>query len=43
MGISDGKLSSTKFDVPAACETGASFLEVVVNGIASQPAAVTLN
>jgi hypothetical protein len=43
MGISDGKLSSTKFDVTAACETGASFLEVVVNGIASQPAAVTLN
>ncbi len=43
MGISDGQPTSTKFDVPAACETGASKLEVVVNGIASKAKKVTLN
>src|SRR2546423_8417356 len=35
-GISTpGEGSTTKFDVPNSCETGASTLEVVVNGIAS--------
>jgi len=43
MGISDGSRSSTKFDVPTACETGESRLEVVVNGIASRPVAVMMN
>jgi len=43
MGISNGGTSSTSFDVPASCETGASTLEVVVNGVASGAKAVTLN
>jgi hypothetical protein len=43
MGISDGGPTSTKFDVPSSCATGASTLEVVANGIASAAAAVTVN
>ncbi|MGZ6014139.1 MAG: hypothetical protein ACXWKM_00200 [Phenylobacterium sp.] len=52
MGISSAGLASfTKFDMPAAsppagtlaCETGASHLVVVVNGIASTSVAVTVN
>lgn len=43
MGISDGTLTSTQFDIPNACEAGASTMEVVVNGIASPGKAVTLN
>jgi hypothetical protein len=42
-GISDGTLTSTKFDVPNSCETGASTLQVVANGIASKAKVVTLN
>jgi hypothetical protein len=42
MGISNGGPTSTKFDIPAGCETGASTLQVVANGIASNPASVTL-
>lgn len=42
-GISDGSLTSTKFDVPSSCESGASSLQVVVNGIASSAKSVTLN
>jgi hypothetical protein len=42
MGIADGTASSTKFDLPAACEAGASRLEIVANGIASKPVNVTL-
>ena len=42
MGISDGSHTSTRFDVPATCETGPSRIEVVANGIASKPVAVTL-
>jgi hypothetical protein len=34
---------STHFTVPASIETGASTLEVVTNGIPSDPAAVTVN
>jgi hypothetical protein len=34
---------STNFTVPASIETGASTLEVVTNGIPSDPAAVTVN
>ena len=33
---------STMFDVPATAETGASTIEVVANGIASRPVAVTI-
>jgi hypothetical protein len=43
MGISNGGTSTTKFDIPAGCETGASTLEVVVNGVPSAGTAVTLN
>jgi hypothetical protein len=42
MGIADGGKSSTKFDIPNSCETGASMLEVVANGVASAPVSVTL-
>jgi hypothetical protein len=34
---------STNFDVPSGAETGASKIEVVANGIPSQPANVTVN
>lgn len=43
MGIDDGTLTASKFDVPASCETGASSMEVVVNGVASKKKDVTLN
>ena len=44
MGVATGtKIVSTQFDVPATIETGASTLEVVANGIASQPSSVTVN
>src|SRR6185312_13322080 len=43
MGIDDGTQTTTKFDIPASCETGASKMYVVVNGIASKPKDVTLN
>jgi hypothetical protein len=43
MGVADTGGSSTKFDIPGGCQAGASTLEVVVNGIASAPLAVTLN
>jgi hypothetical protein len=44
MGVATGSTPvSTNFDVPAGIETGASKLEVVANGIASQPANVTVN
>jgi hypothetical protein len=33
----------TKFDVPSGIDTGAGELEVVANGIASTPVAVTVN
>jgi hypothetical protein len=43
-GISQaGDPGSAQFDVPNSCDTGASNLEVVVNGIASVPSAVTVN
>jgi hypothetical protein len=44
MGVATGQTRvSTNFDVPAAAETGGSSLEVVANGIASQPVAITVN
>jgi len=42
-GISDGTVTKTKFDIPASCETGASTIQVVVNGVASPAKSVTLN
>ena len=42
-GISDGSVTTAKFDIPNACETGATTLEVVVNGVASPAKAVTVN
>ncbi|HEX3653805.1 MAG TPA: hypothetical protein VHU18_13380 [Rhizomicrobium sp.] len=38
-----GDGGTAQFDVPNGCDTGASNLEVVVNGIASLPSAVTVN
>lgn len=43
MGVATGSATvSTKFDVPAATESGASTLQVVANGIASTPVSVTV-
>jgi hypothetical protein len=43
MGVATGATTvSTKFDVPSGMETGASQLEVVANGIPSQPVSVTV-
>ena len=42
-GISDGTVTAVKFDIPASCETGASTLQVVVNGVPSKAKAVTIN
>jgi hypothetical protein len=43
MGVATGAAPvSTKFDVPAGAETGASMLVVVANGIASTPVSVTV-
>ncbi len=44
MAVATGsKIVSTNFDIPAAMETGASSLEVVANGIPSQPVSITVN
>jgi hypothetical protein len=37
MAVASDAIVSTHFDVPAAQESGPSVLEVVANGIASQP------
>lgn len=43
MGVATGSaIVSTEFDVPAKIERGASQLEVVTNGIASNPVSVTI-
>ena len=43
MGVATGnKTVSTNFDVPSGMETGAGKLEVVANGIPSQPVSVTV-
>lgn len=42
MGISNGGPTSTQFDIPSSCETGASTIQVIANGIASSPKSVTL-
>jgi hypothetical protein len=44
MGVATGNaVVSTKFDVPAGMETGASSLQVVANGIPSPAVAITVN
>jgi hypothetical protein len=44
MGVATGQENvSTNFDVPAAAETGSSSLEVVANGIPSEPVTITVN
>jgi hypothetical protein len=44
MAVATGSaLVSTEFDVPASIETGASTLEVVTNGIASNPVNLTVS
>jgi hypothetical protein len=44
MGVATGETKvSTNFDVPAAAETGSSSLEVVANGIPSEPVTITVN
>jgi hypothetical protein len=42
MGIWTKGTTNAEFDIPSACETGGSKLQVIVNGIASAAAAVTL-
>jgi len=43
MGVATGSATvSTNFDVPSGMETGAGKLEVVANGIPSQPFSVTV-
>jgi len=43
MAVASRVPSTMKFDVPASMETGLSTLEVVTNGIPSQPVAVLVN
>jgi len=40
MAVASNAVVSTHFDVPAVQETGPSLLQVVANGIASQPVVV---
>ena len=42
VSVAPGASSSTKFSVPASTPAGASTLEVIANGIASQPVPVTV-
>jgi hypothetical protein len=43
MGVWTSGTTTASFDLPSSCETGASTLQVVVNGIASAAVSVTLN
>jgi hypothetical protein len=43
MGVFNTGKMHAKFDIPSTCETGASTLQVIVNGIASAGTAVTLS
>jgi hypothetical protein len=43
MGVWTTGTTNATFDIPATCETGASTLQVIVNGIASKGTAVTLD
>jgi hypothetical protein len=42
MGIWTQSVTNAAFDIPASCETGASKLQAIVNGLASKPVLVTL-
>jgi hypothetical protein len=43
MGVATGSTTvSTNFDAPSGMETGAGELEVVANGIPSEPVSVTV-
>lgn len=42
MGVWTTGTTNAEFDIPASCETGASTLQVIVNGIASTGVSVTL-
>lgn len=43
MGVASTAIVSTFFDVPASIELGASQIQVIANGVASAPVAVTIN
>ncbi|MGH6878496.1 MAG: hypothetical protein ACREHV_14135 [Rhizomicrobium sp.] len=43
MGVWTSGTTNAVFDLPSSCETGASTLQVIVNGIASTGTSVTLN
>jgi hypothetical protein len=43
MGVWNSSTMDAEFDIPSTCETGASVLQVVVNGIASKSVRVTLS
>ncbi|HEX4080101.1 MAG TPA: hypothetical protein VHX61_14650 [Rhizomicrobium sp.] len=43
MGVWTSGSTSAVFDIPSSCQTGASTLQVIVNGIASAAVAVKLN
>jgi hypothetical protein len=43
MGVWTKETTNAEFHIPANCETGASRLEVIVNGLASKAVAVTPN
>lgn len=43
MGVWTSGTTNAEFDIPSSCETGASTLQVIVNGIASVGTSVTLS
>ncbi len=43
MGVFTTGTTNAEFDIPSSCETGASSLQVIVNGIASKGVSVTLS
>jgi hypothetical protein len=43
MGVWTSGTTNAVFDIPGTCETGASRLQVIVNGIASAPVKVKLH
>jgi len=43
MGVWTKGTTNAEFDIPSSCTTGASTLQVIVNGIASVGTAVTLS
>jgi hypothetical protein len=43
MGVWTSGTTNAEFDIPSGCETGASTLQVIVNGVASKGTSVSLN